>query len=78
MEPKKLLALCILVLLPTRGIADDLDRALIPADSGWVVHFDMDRFRSSEIGKYLIDQLKNEADVKVVMDETLANLKLDP
>lgn len=45
------------LLAATTSIAAPLDRGLVAADAKWVLHLDMDAFRDTRIGKFLVDDL---------------------
>lgn len=59
---KKAVVILVVVLLAfillSELTASTLPKSLIPADTEWVVHLDMEKFKSSHIGNLLIQEKK--------------------
>ena len=57
---KKIVILVVVILLTFVFLselkASTLQKSIIPAEAEWVIHFDVEKFRSTQIGKQLLDQ----------------------
>ena len=64
-----------LIIFAFPAVAEKLNLKQIPASAQWVIHMDFDGFKTSELGKFAMNQMDEHAGA---IDALSAMLKFDP